>query len=178
MISFRISKKELVTTLKQLKNPISVRRNDVYFLKCQLIVLSNQIVFKLPGNELNVSVETFGTGITSFFFHDFEQALIFSKSREIEIVINAKTIQLNKSVLSATSEFLSIHKTKQKLELPMEFLNEVEHSKKTRRSLSNAKAKVSKSEIDTEIEFIYAKLYKYGIEKLDIQQFIYNKLGI
>jgi hypothetical protein len=183
MISFLFPKKDFLIALKQLKSPVSVRRNDVFFMRCELIVLADKVVFKLPGNEIYLEIPTIGLGTTSFYFKDFQMAVEKADDKIITIAIDRKTIKINKITLSATTEILNKKEVRQQLEMPMESLNEVPDywfANKERKNKEyqriDGEREFSMFEVNKDVDFVYTRLLKYGFEKSDIQDFINRKI--
>jgi hypothetical protein len=183
MISFLFPKKDFLIALKQLKNPVTVRRNDVFFMRCELIVLTDKVVFKLPGNEIYLEIPTIGLGKTSFYFKDFQMAVQKAEDKIITIAIDRKTIKINKITLSATTEILNKKEANHQLEMPMESLNEVpdywyasQERKKKEYQRVDGEREFSMYEVDKDVDFVYTRLLKYGFEKSEIQDFINRKI--
>jgi hypothetical protein len=181
MISFFFPKKDLLIALKQLKNPVTVRRNDVFYMRCELIVLTDKVVFKLPGSEIYLEIPTIGMGTTSFYFKDFHLAVQKAEDKIITIAIDRKTIKINKITLSATTQFLNKKEATQQLEMPMEFLNKVPDysfadKKHKEFQLIDGGREFSMNEVNKDVDFVSTRLLKYGYDKSDIQDFINKKI--
>ncbi len=183
MVCFSFPRKEFVQALRQLKQPVTVRRNDVYFQRCELIATPTKVIFKLPGNEIYLDVIPIGYCKTEFYFKDFYDVINKIADADISILIDAKTIKVNAVTLTAQTSFLTKKSAKEQLELPMDFLNEDSNDFFTQKIVKSkdyqskdGSRHYSDYEILKDIEHVYARLKKYNIDSRMIEEFIQSNL--
>jgi hypothetical protein len=183
MVSFSYPRREFLQLLRQLKGPVSVRRNDVYFMRCELIATPTKVIFKLPGNEIYLDIVPIGCCKSEFYFKDFYDVMRIMDSTDVSIVIDTKTIKVNAVTLSAKTDILTKKAAKEQKELPMDFLNEDMHDLFTQRTIKSKDYKLkdnsrtfSAYEVSLDIEHVYTRLKKYNIDYRLVDQFIRGNL--
>jgi hypothetical protein len=183
MVSFSFPRKELLQLLRQLKQPVTVRRNDVYFMRCELIATPTKVIFKLPGNEVYLNVQPIGCCKAEFYFKDVYDVLRTMEEKDVSVFIQDKTIKLNEVTLSAKIEQFTKGSIQQQVELPMDFLNEDSNDLFTQKIVKSkdyqskdGSRHYSDYEISKDIEHVHARLKKYNIEYRMIEQFVKRNL--
>jgi hypothetical protein len=183
MVSFSYPRREFLQILRQLKGPVSVRRNDVYFMRCELIATPTKVIFKLPGNEVYLDVQPIGYCKAEFYFKDVYDVLGKMEDKEVAVFIQGKTIKLNEVTLSAKIEQFTKDSIQQQIELPMDFLNEDSNDLFTQKIVKSkdyqskdGSRHYSDYEISQDIEQVHARLKKYNIDYQMIEQFVKRNL--
>lgn len=177
--SFTVNRRELMYGLKMIKRPVKIARMDVFSLKFELFVMEDEIILRLYENQYHIPVETSGTCSTELYYHDVMEALKSYKDQDIEIAIRAKTISINKILLTSSTQSLS----KRKTELPISVLKNLSKTvdnftpdpDKNLFTLDKQKGFYFAT-VDEDVNRVKATLQKYNIPTEEIWKFVNSYL--